>query len=218
MRISFLHTIGSNERLFDDTARSLGFSEENLHHELRPYLREAVQRAGTMPADVKEEACHRLLALAEQADAVILTCATLGAAADSIEHPPVPIVRADVALAVEANRIGGKITVLCAVESTIEPNRKLFERYASDKTTSIDVVLVERAWTLFSSGSADDARECYALVAAAANDAFDAGADVVVYAHPWMAAALALADDDRRPLDSAHAALRTVMQTMDTSA
>ncbi|MCI3206522.1 MULTISPECIES: arylsulfatase [Pandoraea] len=211
MRISFLHTVQSNQRLFEDTAKRLGVAEEDLRHELRPELREAVQRAGTMPEEVKAEASRRLLALAAEADAVILTCATLGAAADSIAHPPVPIVRADVALAVEANRIGGKIVVLCAVESTIEPNRQLFKQYASDRTTSIDVVLVEHAWTLFSSGNAGEARECYARIAAAANDAFDAGADVVAYAHPWMAAALDLADDDRRPLDSAHAALRTVL-------
>ncbi|ODP31585.1 arylsulfatase [Pandoraea sp. ISTKB] len=213
MRISFLHTVQSNQRLFEDTAKRLGVAEEDLRHELRPALREAVQRAGTMPAEVKAEASHRLLALAAEADAVILTCATLGAAVDSLEHPPVPIVRADVALAVEANRVGGKIVVLCAVESTIEPNRQLFKQYASDRTTSIDVVLVERAWALFSSGNADEARECHARIAAAANDAFDAGADVVAYAHPWMAAALDLADDDRRPLDSAHAALRAVLGT-----
>lgn len=217
MRISFLHTVESNQRLFDDTAKQLGLAEGDLRHELRPELREAVQRAGTMPAEVKEEATRRLLALAVDADVVILTCATLGAAADDIEHPPVPIVRADVALAVEANRIGGKITVLCAVESTVNPNRKLFAQHASDTTVSIDVVLVERAWALFSNGNADDARECHALVAAAANHAFDAGADVVVYAHPWMMAALDLANDDRRPLDSVHAALRTVMQMTGTS-
>ncbi len=218
MRVSFLHTLESNKRLFGDTAERLGVAGENLRHELRPDLREAVQRAGTMPADVRAEASHRLLALAAEADVVILTCATLGAAADDIQSPPVPIVRADVALAVEANRMGGKIAVLCAVESTIEPTRQLFERHATDKTTSIDVILVERAWALFTSGNANDARECYAVIAAAANDAFDAGADVVAYAHPWMAAALDLADKDRRPLDSAHAALRTAMQAAGKSA
>jgi hypothetical protein len=73
----------------------------------------------------------------------------------------------------------------------------------------VDVIHVERVWTLF---QRDDIDECFAAIAASANEAYEAGATVVAYAHPWMAPAVNLAREGSQPLDSAHAALRTVIQ------
>ncbi|AMV43406.1 hypothetical protein [Paraburkholderia caribensis] len=209
MRISFLHTVDGNKRVFDDAAKTLGLRVDNLRHEVRSDLREAVQDAGTFSAALKGETNRCLLALAAHADAVILTCATLGPAVEELESTQVPIVRADVALAAAAGKVGGKITVLCAVEAAVEPTRKLFERHASDTVTSVDVIHIARVWALFKSDNID---ECFAAIAASANEAYEAGATVVAYAHPWMAPAVNLARNGSQPLDSVHAALRTVMQ------
>lgn len=209
MRISFLHTVESNQRVFDDAAKTLGLPSGNLRHELRADLREAVQSAGAMSADVKAETVRCVQALAEDADAVIVTCATLGPAVGDGASAPAPIVRADVALAEAAAKAGGKIAVLCAVESTIEPNRKLFEQHASAAVTAIDVILVEPVWTLFKSGDMD---ACFAAIAQAANEAYAAGANVVAFAHPWMAPAAKLVQGGATPLDSVHAALHAAMQ------
>lgn len=209
MRISFLHTVDGNRRVFEDAAKSLGLRVDHLRHEVRSDLRESVQEKGTFSAGLKGETKHCLLALAADADAVILTCATLGPAVEELESTRVPIVRADVALAVSAGKVGGKIAVLCAVEAAVEPTRQLFARHASDIGTSVDVVHVERAWALYKN---EDIDECFATIAASADEAYEAGAAVVAYAHPWMAPAVNLARNGRRPLDSAHAALRTVMR------
>ncbi|MFM0203155.1 arylsulfatase [Paraburkholderia fungorum] len=209
MRISFLHTVDGNKRVFEDAAQTLGLRVDNLRREVRSDLREAVQDAGTFSAGLKEETKHCLLALAADADAVILTCATLGPAVEEIDSPPVPIVRADVALAAAAGKVGGKIAVLCAVEAAVEPTRKLSEQHASNTVTSVDVIHVARVWALFKS---DDLAECFAAIAASASEAYEAGATVVAYAHPWMAPAVNLARNGSQPLDSAHTALRAVMQ------
>lgn len=209
MRISLLHTMDGNRRVFEDAAIDLGLKVDNLRHEVRSDLREAVQHAGTFSADLRAQMNRCLLDLAADSDAVILTCATLGPAVEEIESSPIPIVRADVALAVAAGKFGGKIVVLCAVESVIEPTRRLFAQHASDGAASVDVIHVAQAWELFRKGDFD---ECFAAIAASADQAYEAGATQVAFGHPWMAPAANLSRNGNRPLDSAHVALRTVLQ------
>lgn len=209
MRISFLHTIDGNRHVFEQAATNLGLRPDDLHHEVRPDLREAVEQAGAFSIGLRKQAGDCLLALAANSDAVILTCATLGPAVADIESSPAPIVRADAALAAAAAKVGGSIVVLCAAESAIESTRKLFTHYARARNALVEVVHVARVWTLFRSG---DLNECFAALASSADDAYEAGASVVAFAHPWMAPAVQLASKGKRPLDSAHAALRAVLQ------
>jgi len=102
--------------------------------------------------------------------------------------------------------------VLCAVESAIESTRRLFTQHASDVATSVEVIHVAQVWALFKNGDID---ECLAATAASADEAYETGATVVAFAHPWMAPAVNLARKERWPLDSAHVALRAVMQQLD---
>ncbi|MFP4891847.1 hypothetical protein [Paraburkholderia sp. EG304] len=133
------------------------------------------------------------------------------------EDAPVPLIRANAALAAtaaEAAQGGGKIAVLCAAESALESNRKLFAQYAVERSASVDIIHVPQVWTLFRSGEMD---ACFAAIASATKDAYAAGASVVAFAHPWMARAADLASqasEDKRPLDSARAALNTVMRRL----
>lgn len=212
MRISLLHTIDGNRRVFEDAAKFLGLRADDLRHEVRSDLREAVQRAGTFSADLRAQTKSALLGLAADSNAVILTCATLGPAVEETHSSPIPIVRADAALAAAAGKVGGRIAVLCAVESAMESTRQLFAQHASDIATSVDVIHVARAWALFNN---DDVDECFAAIAASADEAYEAGATVVAFAHPWMAQAVNLVSKGRRPLDSARVALRNVIQQME---
>jgi hypothetical protein len=211
MRISFLHTINGNRRIFDDAASELGLPIAGFRHEVRPDLREAVQAAGEITPGLRAEANRCLLDLAAGADAVIVTCATLGPVADAMHGADVPIVRADKALAVAAANTGGRIVVLCAVESTIEPNRRLFEEPISDAATSVEIVHVESVWTCYKNGDLDG---CFDAAAKAADKAYREGATVVAFAHPWMAPAAKLIEAAHRPLDSAHVALRAIQKRL----
>ncbi|WP_454874394.1 arylsulfatase [Paraburkholderia xenovorans] len=214
MRISFLHTMDGNRQVFEQAAKTLGMRAENLHHEVRADLREAVTQTGTFSSELKAETNQRLLALAAHSDAVILTCATLGPAVADIGHSPVPIVRADIALAAAAAEAGGKIVVLCAAESAVESTRKLFVEQASGNNASVEVVHLPEVWALFKAGALD---ACLAAIALAADDAYEAGATVVAFAHPWMAPGADLVRKGRRPLDSPSAALRAAAQRFSES-
>jgi hypothetical protein len=112
-------------------------------------------------------------------------------------------------LAAAAGKVGGKIAVLCAVESAIESTQQLFAEHVRDAATSVNVIQLARVWELFRRGDMD---ECLAAIAASADEAYEAGATVVALGHPWMTPAANLAREGRRPLDSAHTALRTVME------
>ncbi|PMS16118.1 arylsulfatase [Trinickia dabaoshanensis] len=208
MRISLLHTIDGNRRVFDDAATALGLDVGGLRHEVRADLREAVQQAGTFSLELKERTKRCIADLAAESDVVIVTCATLSPVVDEMEERVIPIIRADKALAAAAAKAGGRIVVLCALESTVEPNRKLFEANVTKTGTSVDVVHVADVWTLY--GSADFAA-CFAAVAHAADEAYEAGATVVAFAHPWMAPAADLVRAGPRPLHSAESALRAAV-------
>ncbi|MFM0310622.1 arylsulfatase [Paraburkholderia sp. RL17-383-BIF-A] len=209
MRISFLHTMDGNRQVFEQAAKALGMRADDLHHEVRADLREAVGLAGTFSHELKAETNQRLLALAAHSDAVILTCATLGAAVADIVSPPVPIVRADIALAAAAAELGGKIVVLCAADSAIESTRMLFAEHIHGTGASVEVVHLPQVWARFKAG---DLEACLAATALAAEDAYEAGATVVAFAHPWMAPGADLVRTGKRPLDSPSAALRAAMQ------
>lgn len=207
MRISFLHTLEGNRHIFDDAAKDLGFPDKLLRHEVRADLRLSVQQAGTVTAELAAKIKHCVEELSADVDAVVVTCATLSQIVAGIDDLAIPIVRADAALASATARIGGHIIVLCAFDSSVEPTRHLFEQYSTGNLDSVNVVHVARIGELFSSGNLD---ACLAEVARAADQAFDMGATVVAFAHPWMAPAAPLVRVGHVVLDSPHAALQAV--------
>jgi hypothetical protein len=212
MRISFLHTIDGNQAVFEHAAINAGLLATQLRHDVRPDLREAVGQGLATDGALRDQVRDVVRNLADDADAVIVTCATLGPVVDSIQDWPAPVIRADVALAkAAATASAGKpIVVLCAVASTVDTNRALFEQHAQASGASVAVRLVPDAWAMFQAG---DRSACLQTCAHAAQEAYAQGAEVVAFAHPWMAAAGALVQGQRRPLDAARAALHAGLQT-----
>ncbi len=106
--------------------------------------------------------------MAEDVAAVLLTCSTLGPAVKLV-RAPIPVLRADAALAVVASRGGGRVVALCALETTLAPTRALFAEAAGRHGASLAV----------------------RLVPGAADADFAAGADRVALAQASMAGAAA---------------------------
>jgi hypothetical protein len=154
MRISFLHTIDGNQAVFEHAAINAGLLATQLRHDVRPDLREAVGQGLATDGALRDQVRDVVRNLAEDADAVIVTCATLGPVVDSIQDWPAPVIRADVALAkAAATASAGKpIVVLCAVASTVDTNRALFEQHAQASGASVAVRLVPDAWAMFQAG------------------------------------------------------------------
>lgn len=207
MKISFLHTMETNEAVFGLAALNAGWPSDRIRHVVRADLRQAMEQQSRSSGDAHNLVHETLRALASEADAIIVTCATLGPAVDTIEASSCRIIRSDAALAEAASRAGKKLAVLCAVESTIAPNRTLFERYAAATGASVTVQLIPGAWALYQAGKH---AECMSACAQAAIQAHSDGYDVVAYAHPWMAGAENLAGSECRPMHGAKAALEAL--------
>ncbi|MDL2407666.1 aspartate/glutamate racemase family protein [Rhizobium calliandrae] len=210
MIIACLHTAESNIAIYEGAAKQLGLPTDCLLHHVRADLLFAAERAGGLTPEIEAETAAVILRLAQDADAVVLNCSTLGPAASlAADRCEVPIVRADCALAEYVGKSCGKVTVLCTTETTIAPTTELFEEAAKTTGAEIDVRLIYGAWVLFRAGK----QEAYlAGIAEAAEAAYREGAKTVAFAQASMTGAAALlADDYPRPLASPTAALQAAM-------
>ncbi|QJQ02480.1 arylsulfatase [Herbaspirillum rubrisubalbicans Os34] len=184
MPISLLHTIAANQPVFDQAAHELDIPAGQLHHVNLSTLREAVVAAGGFTDELRFQLRNQLQVLAAQSDAILVTCATLGAAVDGMADIAVPVIRADAALARAATAQSGRLTVLCAAQAALPGVQALF--CAQEKSAElITVTHVPVVWRFFIEG---DTERCHASITTAIEEAYADGADVVALAHPWMAA------------------------------
>lgn len=192
--IACLHTAPGNIAVFD-AACPPGAA---LTHTLREDLLQDAEEAGGLTEAIAARTAAALQALATPGvDAVLLTCSTVGPGA-ALARAAIPVLRVDAALAETATRGGGKVVVLCAVETTVEPTRAIFAEAAARSGAIVDVRLVPVAWAAFRGG---DPARYHAILAAAADAAFAEGAAEVALAQASMSGAVALAKG-RKPLAS----------------
>lgn len=190
MRIACLHTADSNAVVFETAAAG---QPVMLTHTVRVELLREAETAGGLTPDISARTQAVLRALAHGADGVLLTCSTLGPAADLLggdAGSPTPVLRVDAALAKEAVRQAGQgnLVVLYAVETTREPTQRLFEAVPGADPGRITYRLVEGAWVAFRAG---DTEGYFRSIATAADTAFSEGAAVVALAQASMAGAVA---------------------------
>ncbi|PYE39957.1 hypothetical protein DFI02_12035 [Rhizobium sp. PP-F2F-G20b] len=213
VKIACLHTAESNILVFETAAREIGLPAGVLEHQVRPDLLARAELAGGLTADIASETALALLRLSENADAVVLTCSTLGASIDElVGTTSVPILRVDAALARQAVSIGGPVIALCAVETTLEPTTQLFAEAAGLSRTPFEVRLVQGAWTKFKSG---DHAGYLSAISEAAETAYGDGASVVALAQASMAGAAPLVRNGLRPLTSPVAGLTAVVSLVE---
>ncbi len=214
MRIGCLHTAESNRAVFEAAGQAMDLLPGTLHHAVRADLLAAAEQAGALTPSVASETVATLRRLcAEETDAVLLTCSTLGPvvthqdATTSSPFSPVPVLRVDAALADASVSGGGRVAVLYAVETTREPTRALFERAAAGTGVVIELQLVPEAWAAFKAGRQDEYLD---RIAAAAEAAFQRGARSVALAQASMAGAAARCRTGV-PLTSPSAGLRAAV-------
>jgi hypothetical protein len=184
MRIACLHTIGANVAVFDAAAAPLGLKVE---HAVRDDLLKSAEAAGGTTPEIDRRTADALLELVSKADAVLLTCSTVGRGAElAAAEAKIPIVRVDAALAEQVVAAGGRAMVLCAAATTLEPTRRLFELAAKGARIEIDYELVPGAWALYKAG---DITGYARAIAAAADAAYAAGYTTVALAQASMACA-----------------------------
>ena len=199
-RIACLHTAESNVAVFDAALSKLGLASVELRHHVRADLLDAAAHAGGLTPAIMAQTAEALRGLCDEADAVLLTCSTLGAAAElATNTTSIPVMRVDAALAREAVKDGGRIAVLCAIETTVEPTKLLFEAAAHATGAEVVVRLVPHAWEAFKAGNRD---RYLAMIAQAVDETMRFGATRVALAQASMAGAATLVATGPPLLDS----------------
>jgi len=155
--IACLHTAASNVAVFDDVVRT-GRMPLTLTHTIRTDFLDRIEQCGVDPA-LREEVQNLTSELRVSADAVLLTCSSLGPAIVP------PTLRADQALADQAVQNGGRVMVLCAAPTTVAATRTLFETAARQSGAQIEVLFIPSAWDLFRRGEIDAYHRLIALTA-----------------------------------------------------
>jgi Asp/Glu/hydantoin racemase len=197
-----LHTVPA---LADTFQRRLGETDPGL---TLTHLADPSLLARAIATGVDEQVHERVLAhvrhlVATGAEAVLVTCSSIGEAAEAAARSvDVPVVRVDQAMAERAVEIAaaaqGRVAVVATLESTLGPTERLLRRLAAD----LDGVTIRSAVV---AGAADaraagDLSEHDRLVRAEVGRAADE-ADVVVLAQASMAAALSGGPGEPRALD-----------------
>jgi hypothetical protein len=151
--IVLFHTGAAHVATFDGLLDELAPGTP-VRHEVRPELLARAVAAGHVAPELEREVVTALgHAAASGAALVLLTCSTLGPCADLVEAP-VPILRVDRPMAEQAVKLGTRIAIAAAVETTIGPTRDLIleAARAAARAVEIEIVLCPQAWPLFLAG------------------------------------------------------------------
>jgi hypothetical protein len=150
LRVACLHTAESNADLFDAEARRRA-DPARLSHVVRADLLAAVEADGGVTPETARACAAQLAEMAAMADAVILTCSSLGEVVD----PTCPVIRADAALAASALQAPGRVAVLFTAPTSRGPTERVFHAAAAEAVGVPEVMFVPGAWDAFRSGDAE---------------------------------------------------------------
>jgi aspartate/glutamate racemase len=212
MRIGFLHTVPALAPRFDAELASAVPGATAVHVVDAELLATAV-RSGVDENVDDAVAQHIAHLAAEGADAVLVTCSSIG---ESVEKAAaaatVPVVRVDARMAadaVDAAGPRGRIAVLATLEATLGPTGRILERAAADaaEPPTVQARVVPDAAAARAAG---DLARHDRLVADAVRTAA-ADADVIVLAQASMATAADEAHVGVPVLTSPASALRAVL-------
>ncbi|AKZ59622.1 hypothetical protein SAM23877_6577 [Streptomyces ambofaciens ATCC 23877] len=183
--LALLHTSPVHVPVFD-ALRDEAHPGLELRHHVDAGLLDRARREGPQAVTDAVRAVLRRAA-AEGARAVLCTCSTIGAVAESAAGDAgVPVLRVDRPMAAAAVAAGSRVVVLGALRSTLEPTVALVEEEArrAGRPVEVRALLVDGAWSRFEAGDT----EGFARVVAEAADAVT-DADVIVLAQASMAPA-----------------------------
>ncbi|MEN4671304.1 glutamate racemase [Pantoea agglomerans] len=170
-----------------------------------PALLAEAERSGGMTIALRRRIAQMIETLLPQFDAVLITCSTLGPVAGDFSAQD-RVMRTDGMLAEALQRQAGRTVALCAAESTLAATRALFSQPGSQvEVVLVEVVLVEGAWAAFKAG---ETTRYFALIAAAAEQAYQQGAVAVALAQSSMTPVAQQFPDTQRPLTGPHLALQ----------
>ncbi len=157
-KVGMVHTVDKLIPMWDELAEEMMPGTEIIHLVDEGLLKEIV--AG---GELTEERVSRLASLASAAEAsgaeaVLLTCSTIGPAVDTVKDSVgVPFLKVDEAMADRAVQLGQRIGVIATLYTTLTPTSDLVRARAAaqDKEVQIETVLCQGAFEALGAGDTD---------------------------------------------------------------
>lgn len=187
--LALIHTVAGLVPVFEDlVSRHLpGWAPFNIVDE--SLLRNTIREGSLSQLTMRRLATYVWSAVDAGAQAVLVTCSSLGPAVDAaIPLCPAPLFRVDDGMALAALERGSRIGVLATLPTTLQPTTQLVERHAA--AAGRPVTITSRLCAgAFEKLAAGDRAAHDAIVRDGLRDVA-ADADVVVLAQASMARAL----------------------------
>lgn len=191
MRAGLLHTVPTLAATFQASVAHQA-PDIDLVHIVDAALLDTAITTGVTDWVYQQVASHVAHLRECGAEAVLVTCSSIGEAAEAAAAgEDIPVLRVDAPMASEAVAIAkrktpGRIAVLATLAATLGPTDRLIEREAADSTVAVTSTVVDGAIAARDAGDqAGHDRLVAEAVALAAGDA-----DVVVLAQASMAGAI----------------------------
>lgn len=193
-RVCVLHTVAALPAVFDPLLRELAPGVRPYHLVDESLLADTIAY-GPLPRTTARLAAYLTQAQAAGAKGVLVTCSSIGRAAE-LARPlvDIPVYRVDEPMAAEAVRTGPRIGVLATLESTLAPTADLITRQATEQQRQITLTVSTCAGA-YRARQDGRAAEHDRLIAAEARR-LAAENDVLVLAQASMAAAVATLPHD----------------------
>src|ERR687895_457436 len=196
-RLAMIHTVAGLVPRFRELSAELLSGVETLAIVDETLLRDATRDGRVSLETARRLFAHLAAAEAHGADAVLVTCSSMGDAVDAARpFAGVPLVRVDQAMAEPAVERGDRIGVLATLWSTLQPTAALIERVAAESGRSVEVRtrLCDGAFEALRAG--DDARHDE-IVRGGLRELLG-WAEVIVLAQASMARVVESVSDDER--------------------
>lgn len=189
-QLAFIHTVSSMVERFRELARQSlqGWSSYAMVDE--SLLLDTIARGEVSPRTVQRLTGYVFAAADAGADAVVVTCSSLGQAVDALRPiAPVPLFRIDRGMAEAAVRQARRVGVLATLPTTLRPSAALLEEAAASAGASCEITmhLCEGAFALLRAGD----RPGHDAAVRAGFAALASRVDLVVLAQASMADVLA---------------------------
>ncbi|MDH4440166.1 MAG: aspartate/glutamate racemase family protein [Rhizobium sp.] len=154
-KLVFIHTVpalAERFRVLAETMLGDWSSEAVVDDRL---LLDTIENGRVSDETAKRLAAHIQVQIETGADAIVVTCSTLGGTVDAIRPTvSVPLLRIDRAMAEQAILTARRIGVLATLPTTLEPTRRLLEEIAkgTGEDREISAHLCEGAFALLRAG------------------------------------------------------------------
>ena len=158
-KVGMVHTVAKLIPMFEELAEEVMPGTEVIHLVDEGLLKDIVAGGELTPDRVSRLASLASFAEASGAEAVMLTCSTVGPGVDTAkESVEVPFLKVDEAMADRAVELGPRIGVIATLHTTLTPTSDLVRDRASAqgrREVQVETVLCQGAFEALGAGDTD---------------------------------------------------------------